>query len=565
MKKILFFFFLIFFLRNSSFAQINWKDDTIPYSQIQWDNYSTSFAGENTSLGPILPMLVTAIPYNGIHTNFDDANAAMDMSFSGSAFRFQSNLSDNSRQLYTYDSSNVYFLAVGIYPENAKDYEYEILLNGKTIITSWKTIDKFTDFQLNDFKKGFGFLGGYKTTWNNFLVVELRKKSSTKIVSSAAVYWKQIKPVLLNIYTTNNFNDFFKRLKKSYDFSIDSSELKIWTDKYPPDQIDSINHLPKKLFLQPTENNLIFYIKAEIYKREALEYQLIKNGEIFSDWKANDFDNNFIWLKNLSYGNYELKIRYAKQRHNVTSYSFEIKPAWFQTRLFRFVSLFLVCTCVGFIIVLFLNLAQKKKITSELQRKEKINLQLKSIRSQLNPHFIFNSISSIQGLINKNEIDNANKYLNEFAGLMRSTLNGSDKENNNLVSEIKTLESYLQLEQLRFYFNYSVESLLNNSEIEIPSLLLQPIVENAVKHGVSALQEKGVINIFIEKKGNDMIINIIDNGKGFDANALTKGFGLKLTRERIALLNEMTKSQSIVLEIQSAERTTVHLTFKNWL
>lgn len=89
-------------LLASCFSQVNSENDTIPSSKIEWDNYSTSFAGKDNSLGPILPILVTAIPYKGILSNFDEINAPLDMSFGGASYRFQSNLSDNSRQKKDY-------------------------------------------------------------------------------------------------------------------------------------------------------------------------------------------------------------------------------------------------------------------------------------------------------------------------------------------------------------------------------------------------------------------------------------------------------------------------------
>ncbi len=549
MQKYLSLWAAFIFTSVSCFSQVNLENDTIPSSKIDWDNYSTSFAGKDNSLGPILPILVTAIPYNGILSNFDEINAPLDMSFGGSSYRFQSNLSDNSRKLYTYDSADVYFLAVGIYPDNTAEYEYEILLNGKNVIVPWKTIDKFTNFKLNDFKKGFGFLGGYKTKWDNFIKVELRKKATGKILSSTVVYWKQIKPVIASIFLSKDLNNFLKILKRPWDKSI----------KY--------DTFPANLSLQPNESNIIFYLSADIYKKEALEYSLIKNEDVLSDWKKNDFDNNFIWLQNLSYGNYTLKMRFTKQRHNVTSYQFQIKPFWYQTIIFKIVSGIVIAGIVCLIILLFRFSNQKKRLVAERQKKEKTETDLNAIRAQLNPHFVFNSLSSIQGLINKNEISNANKYLSDFANLMRDTLNRSNKNQNSLSDEIKILENYLQLEQLRFHFSYTIEidKSLNSSEIEIPTLFLQPLVENAVKHGVSALQKEGAIKIFFTRKSKNLLASIVDNGKGFDSNNSVDGYGLKLTKERIALINGLSKTQSIHMSIQSVERTEVLLTFQNWL
>ena len=549
MKKIIPTLALFIILSHPSFTQINNAVDSIINSQIDWDNYSTSINNPNPSLGNIFPMLLTAIPYNGFRSNFDESNAPMDMSFGGSAFRFQSNLNNNTRRINTYDSSDAYFLGVGIYAENADKYEYSVVLNGKDSITVWSKITKFTNFQLNDFKKGFAFLGGYKTTWGNYIQVLLREKKSQKIITSTIVFWKQIKPQISSVFLSKDLNDFLKLLKSPWDKSI----------KY--------NEIPKNPIFEPTERNIIFYLNTDIYKKEALEYSLLKDGNAIVDWKPNDFDNNFIWLKNLDHGEYLLKMRYAKQRHNVSTYTFKIKAFWYQTLLFKIITTLLAAGSIGFVFLLIRLSQQKKKLLAEKQKKEITESKLKAIRSQLNPHFVFNSLSSIQGLINKNEIDNANKYLSDFASLMRNTLNGNENQNNSLAQEIKLLENYLQLEQLRFHFQYeiTVEKNINQSSLEIPSLLLQPLVENAVKHGISNLKENGRINLLFSQIDKNISCTISDNGKGFDKNKITKGFGLRLTKERIALINETLKNQSIQMEIETVQGTSVHLIFENWL
>ncbi|MEP6613130.1 MAG: histidine kinase, partial [Mucilaginibacter sp.] len=194
--------------------------------------------------------------------------------------------------------------------------------------------------------------------------------------------------------------------------------------------------------------------------------------------------------------------------------------------------------------------------------------ELKSIYAQLNPHFIFNALSSIQGLINKQDIKGANSYLSDFARLMRESLNNSNKDQTSLDKEMVTLETYLKLEQLRFGFMYqiNIDKSINAYETEIPSLLLQPLVENAIKHGTSALQDKGEVAVNFTRRGNNMIVNVKDNGPGFLGNTNATGFGLKLTQDRIKLLNEFTKGQSITFEIKKNTPTgaDIELTFNNW-
>ncbi len=197
-----------------------------------------------------------------------------------------------------------------------------------------------------------------------------------------------------------------------------------------------------------------------------------------------------------------------------------------------------------------------------------MQLELKYLYAQLNPHFIFNALSSIQGLVNKHDTEGANIYLLDFASLMRESLNASNKDHVPINKELLIIDAYLKLEQLRFGFFYkiSVDENINIFESEIPSLLLQPVIENAVKHGISALQEKGEISINFKQHQNDMYVTINDNGQGFKANTNAAGFGLKLTRDRLKLWNELFKEQQILLEIKNnnPSGTMIYITFKNW-
>ncbi len=572
MRKPFFFAILYICLAQACIAQIQWGRDTALLAGKTWQNYSTTYIGdedENTK-----PILVTAIPYNGIYSHNDEIGSPFAMSNSGYMYSFRSYLSKNADKLYTYDSSEAYFITPGIHPNNADKYEFRVLLNGKTIITNWSGIKKFTDnsFQLNNFKKHVGYLGGYKTVWDNYLLVELRKKGANSILTSALVYWKQVKPKLLQIYKPNDIGELFTLLKETYNPYlpvIKDGEITKWEQDYTAAQLDPDTHLPKKLILQPGESNVVFYLASGIYKKEAIEYEVVKDGEVQTPWQPNDFDNSFIWLKKLGYGNYLLRLRYSAQRHNVTDYPFYIKPTWYQTMWFKIITSALVSV---FCLLIFLTtrlIKQRRKTEMEQAKKNRLRLELKAIHAQLNPHFIFNSLSSIQGLINNNDIKGANSYLSEFGSLLRNSLTSSEKDFIALQTEAAVLDTYLKLERLRFGFQYniSIDAGINISETEIPALLLQPLVENAVKHGVSALQQNGLINIDIKKQDHNMVVTIQDNGHGFSNKQPSSGYGLKLTKERIALLNEVSGGQQILLDVFSGKPTgtTVKLTFKNWL
>ena len=341
--------------------------------------------------------------------------------------------------------------------------------------------------------------------------------------------------------------------------------IKLLLLRFLLNEIDTNTFLPKKLILENKENTLIFLLTPDVFQKRGLEYKIIKDRETLTDWRENDFDNNFIWLKKLEHGEYKLQMRMAMQRHNVTEYPFKIKPLWYQTKSFGFLRGFLL----GLLIVgIFLFSNQRTEINKAKKEKERINNELKAIRSQLNPHFVFNALNSIQSLINNQKVSMANYYLTEFSTLLRESLLSNNKEFVPFSTELKTLETYIKLERLRFRFDYrcSVDAHLNTHSLEMPYLLLQPLVENAIKHGVSSLYDKGSIRLSFDAMNSDLVVQLIDNGNGFNIGKNHKRYGLKLTNERIRLLNESNPEQPVTMTIDSSsEGTKVQLVFKNWI
>lgn len=532
----------------------------VVYGQTDFEKYTICFpADANTQ--PI--GLIAALPDNGfsiIGLRMKDAYPNQ----RDTTFEAQLNRGNVIERI---DSGEAHFYVRGIYTKNAPDYEFRVMENkGKTLV-NWQTIYQFADnnVQIRDLPKGMGYLGAYQTAWNNYLIVDIRKKGTAKNVASMVMYWRQIKPVLLNIYTNDELSQFLAQMKQSYPLGLDEDERKGWAAKYAPDEIDKSTFLPKKLLLEADERSVIFLLNASTFPKAGLEYKLLKNDEVLEDWKANENFNNYIWLKNLEQGEYRLMMRFAIQRHNVTEYPFKIKQKWYQRGFAQW-----ILGCFGgLIILLLMSLRQKKKLKKQQQQNEKIGQELKAIRSQLNPHFVFNALSSIQGLMNKNDLTNANYYLTKFSALLRDSLANNEKEYVPLSIELKTLETYIKLEQLRFPFTYSfhIDERLDAHAIEIPYLLLQPLIENAIKHGVSSLYEKGVLTLLIYPKKNDLIIEIKDNGKGFNIETETIGYGLKLTKERVRLLSESNIEQPVNLLIESnkPQGITAYLTLRNWI
>ncbi|PVH24546.1 sensor histidine kinase [Sphingobacterium corticibacter] len=230
---------------------------------------------------------------------------------------------------------------------------------------------------------------------------------------------------------------------------------------------------------------------------------------------------------------------------------------------------FLVILIFGIIFLLVLTIIKRrnrKVLEEKEQQKNTVKLQLSSIRSQLNPHFLFNALAGIQNLMNKNEIDHANQYLAKFARLTRNVLN--DRERITLAQEKALLDDYLQMEQLRFGFQYDIKlgDDVDLANIEIPSMLLQPFVENAVKHGMAQKGAEGMITIEFVRRANDLLFTVTDNGHGFDTQQKSDGLGLLLSQRRVALLNSIYKENQVILDIRSTTSgTVVSMTLTDWL
>lgn len=183
-------------------------------------------------------------------------------------------------------------------------------------------------------------------------------------------------------------------------------------------------------------------------------------------------------------------------------------------------------------------------------------LALKSLRSQMNPHFIFNALNSVNSFIASNDERTANKYLSDFSHLMRSVLENSEEDFIPLKKEIELLDLYTKLEHFRFQdkFDYSidVDKTIDVEEFQIPPMLLQPYIENAVWHGLRYKTEKGHLNIAIKPKAKDEItITISDDGIGRERSKALKtanqkkqnSKGMNNIKKRVAILNEMYKDK----------------------
>ena len=220
-------------------------------------------------------------------------------------------------------------------------------------------------------------------------------------------------------------------------------------------------------------------------------------------------------------------------------------------------------------VFLFLGFRKRQKIKAEqkeiLLKAEISETELKALRAQMNPHFIFNALNSIADYINKNDAKSADYYLGKFAKLMRGILENSEEKEIPLSEELKMLEFYMDLESLRFKnkFNYEIKIAddINPENTFIPPMILQPFVENSILHGLAKKENDGKITIHIDKTEDLLKCTIEDNGIGRKNpnENLNKSYGVKLTRERIALFDKSKNSDSGVFYTDLETGTRVEL------
>jgi LytS/YehU family sensor histidine kinase len=223
---------------------------------------------------------------------------------------------------------------------------------------------------------------------------------------------------------------------------------------------------------------------------------------------------------------------------------------------------------LGFLVWLILYY-RTKKIRGEEKKKFVISkqiaeIEMKALQSQMNPHFVFNSINSIQGFILKNKVDDALGYLQDFAKILRQTLDNATKKYISLEEEIEYIKWYLNLELMRFDQKFKVElrvpDNLNPQNIQIPPMIVQPYVENAIRHGLLHRNDgQGILLIeFLVLGEQDLKCIIEDNGVGrkrckeiesWKTQTTHKPQSTRITKDRIDLLNKSSQSDKYEVNI----------------
>ncbi|MBK8924022.1 MAG: histidine kinase [Saprospirales bacterium] len=260
---------------------------------------------------------------------------------------------------------------------------------------------------------------------------------------------------------------------------------------------------------------------------------------------------------NLSPGDYRFEVKAQTESgvwSPVTALDITIRPPWWATWWARAgAALLLALLAYAAYRYRIRQINQENRLREEMQRLERAALQ-----AQMNPHFIFNCLNSIQHFILENESDAAVLYLAKFARLVRGTLDASVAGAVSLEDEVKMLGNYLALEQLRFkkVFDYriTVAETLDAANTELPPLIIQPFVENAVLHGMKNLEKDGRIGVTFRREAGFLCIEVQDNGLGMHAaGAQKRSLGRSITQRRLELLQQQNERGAISVQYLSPE------------
>lgn len=241
-------------------------------------------------------------------------------------------------------------------------------------------------------------------------------------------------------------------------------------------------------------------------------------------------------------------------------------PIWERTWFKLSIGLALLLLVSGLVVQRIVNLKRKNQRREAQLKLERnlLDLQSKALQLQMNPHFIFNALNSVKGLIAKKDEKAAKLYLARFAKLMRLMLNNSREEWVGIESELELIELYLSLENIAqqhpFSFNIHLDESIDRENVQIPPMLIQPFVENAVKHAMRYKQGDGTIDVRLRLQGQKVVCTVEDNGPGRDAvNKLQvdqshRSLALAITNERLQLAGLSTEKAVMIEDLMDNDR-----------
>lgn len=393
------------------------------------------------------------------------------------------------------------------------------------------------DLQINDSYKDVN--GNLVLATNNGLI----KINTTKIIDVLPSFQNKIEITDLKVNGENS------QFKNDFKFGVFNS-----TDI-------QLDYLQNDIEIYFSSNNL-FNADKDVYR-----YKIEGLNNDWSKYESIDKIN----LRGLPNGKFRVIIEGKNlgtgEVYKSKSIAIEIVPPFWKTTVFIMMVIFVIVALSLFVVKKRISQIKRDADIQNNFNKRLAETKMEALQSQMNPHFIFNAMNSIQNFIIDNKTDDALMYMGVFSKLIRQTLNNSSKPLIKLADEIQYLETYVNIERMRFpygmEFNLEVEKLINPTKIEIPPMLIQPFVENVFVHAFDSDSKGSKLTIHFSMVNGDLHCKITDNGHGIDNSNLNKiheSKGIKLVQERFDLFQSNT--ESIVISSEMNKGTTILLKFK---
>jgi len=304
----------------------------------------------------------------------------------------------------------------------------------------------------------------------------------------------------------------------------------------------------EEIKLSHNQNNLEFRLTMLDYINPSKSIYEYRISGFSSEWRTLSAHYPVITISKLPAGKYEMEIVAMNSYGIWTQTPFKVtiskNKAWFNLFVVRFSFVLLLLGFLSLILWRRINIIRKKHQTE----RQLLELEKQALRLQMNPHFIFNTLNSIQNFILKNDTDQSINYLSKFSKLMRMMLNYSRETFISIDDEITLIKAYLELERLRLEKSFSwfihIDPKIETDFYGIPPMIIQPFVENAIIHGLLPLKTReGILELNLELEAAYLKVRISDNGVGRKLGASQsenhKPSGILITRKRLELINKM--------------------------
>ena len=324
---------------------------------------------------------------------------------------------------------------------------------------------------------------------------------------------------------------------------------------------DTILYYKKSLNLNHTENFFSLEFSAlNPFAGDKTKF-LYKLEGFDEDWRSTS-NHRQAEYTNVPGGNYTFLLKAGNNEGiwNPKPYQLQINisiPWWESSWFYGSLILSGILVLYAFYRYRLNQLKSKQQVQFEFNQKI-AKVEMSALRAQMNPHFIFNCLNSIDYFIIQNDAEKASDYLNRFSRLIRLILQNSRSTKISLQDDLEALKLYIEMESLRFddQFKYAVKVAndIDLQQIKVPPMLLQPYVENAIWHGLSNKYGKGKLDLKIDRKTNYLYCSIQDNGIGREAASKLrsksttrhKSFGMQIAKERLNLINQLEDEKGLV-------------------